>query len=97
MRMMLKATIPCENGNAAIKDGSIGRIIGKWSEQYKPEASYFTTDGGDRAAYFFFDLKDPSDIPSVAEPFFTGLNAKIEVQPVMNPQDLKAGLDKLKL
>jgi hypothetical protein len=96
MRMLMKVTIPCETGNAAIKDGSIGRILSKWSEQNKPEASYFAAEGGDRVAYFFFDLKDPSDIPSVAEPFFLGLGAKIDARPVMNAQDLKAGLEKLK-
>lgn len=97
MRMMLKVSIPNEAGNKAVKDGTIGKIIGQWSEQHKPEASYFVAQNGERCAYFFFDAKDATDIPSIAEPFFMGLNARIEAVPAMNPQDLKAGLDKLKM
>ena len=41
MRMMMKVTIPTEHGNKAVKDGTIGKIIGQWSEQHKPEAAYF--------------------------------------------------------
>jgi hypothetical protein len=95
MRMMLKVMVPNDGGNAAVKNGSIGKIIGQWSELHKPEAAYFAAEGGDRCAYFVFDMKDPSDMPSVAEPFFQGLNARIEARPVMNQQELKAGIEKL--
>ncbi len=44
-----------------------------------------------------FDLKDSSDLPRIAEPFFMGLNATVEFTPVMNADDLKAGLGKMKL
>jgi hypothetical protein len=97
MRMMMKVTIPTEHGNKAVKDGTIGKIIGQWSEQHQPEAAYFGTQNGDRAAFFVLDIKDASQVPAIAEPFFQGLNAKIEAFPVMNPQDLKAGLEKLRL
>lgn len=97
MRMMLKVSIPTEAGNKAVKDGTIGKILGQWSEQHKPEASYFVATNGERCAYFFVDIKDTTDIPSVAEPFFVGLNARIEFAPAMTPQDLKAGLEKLKM
>ena len=60
----------------------------------KPEAAYFTTEGGRRTAFLFFDLKDVSLMPMVAEPFFTNLNAGIEWSPVMNLEDLKSGIDK---
>jgi hypothetical protein len=42
-----------------------------------------------------FDLKDPSDIPSIAEPLFQSMNAKITLTPVMNAEDLMKGLEKL--
>jgi hypothetical protein len=42
-----------------------------------------------------FDLKDPSEIPAIAEPFFLNLNAKVEFSPVMNAEDLKKGLESL--
>jgi hypothetical protein len=95
MRTMMKVVIPNDGGNAAIKDGSIGKLIGQFLEQQHPEAAYFTSDGGERCAYFFFDMKDSTQIPPLAEPFFLGLNARVTFQPVMNPQDLKAGLDKM--
>lgn len=97
MRMMLKVSIPTEAGNKAVKEGTIGKIIGQWTEQHKPEAAYFVAQNGERCGYFFLDVKDATDIPSIAEPFFMGLNARIEAVPAMNPQDLKAGLDKLKM
>ena len=36
------------------------------------------------------DMKDPSELPALAEPWFLGLNAKFKIQPVMTPQDLAA-------
>jgi hypothetical protein len=97
MRMMMRVAIPNEGGNQAIKDGSIGTLMGKFLEEHKPEAAYFTADGGERVAYFFLDMKDSSDMPALAEGFFIGLNAHVTFQPAMNGQDLKAGLSKIKL
>jgi ATP-dependent DNA ligase len=34
-----------------------------------------------------------SEIAAIAEPFFAGLNARLQLQPVMNADDLKRGLD----
>lgn len=33
-------------------------------------------------------------IPTAAEPFFNTLNAKIEMVPAMNLEDMKAGVEK---
>jgi hypothetical protein len=97
MRMMMRVAIPCEAGNKAVKDGSIGRILGQWSEENRPEAAYFVSDQGTRTAYFFLDVKDSTQIPALAEPFFLGLNAQVDFSPAMNPQDLKTGLEKVKV
>jgi hypothetical protein len=53
-------------------------------------------EGGERTAYFFFDLKQPADIPKIAEPIFANLRAAIDVTPAMNIDDVKAGLGGLK-
>ena len=97
MRMMLRVVVPNDGGNKAVKDGSIGKIIGQFSEEHRPEAAYFVTEGGERTAYFFLDVKDVTQVPAMCEPFYMGLNARISMTPAMNPQDLKAGLEKVKV
>jgi hypothetical protein len=47
-----------------------------------------------RTGFLVFDLKDPSDIPAAAEPFFMSVQAKIDLSPVMTPEDVQAGLEK---
>ena len=92
MRMLLKATIPTELGNRAIKDGSFAKVMEATMAKLKPEAAYFVAERGRRCALFFFDMRDASDIPGIAEPLFVGLHAEIELVPVMNAADLKKGL-----
>jgi hypothetical protein len=94
MRMLMKIGMPVEAGNKAIKDGSMPKTVMAFVEQFKPEACYFIAEGGRRTGYFFFDLKEPSDIPSAAEPFFFALGASIEFTPAMNLEDMKAGIGK---
>lgn len=96
MRMMVRVTIPADAGSAGIKSGKLPQIIGETIARHKPEAAYFTADGGNRTAYFFIDLKDQSDMPSIAEPFFSEMNAEVDFQPVMTADDLKKGLAQLK-
>jgi hypothetical protein len=93
MRVLMKITIPIEGGNKAVRDGSIGKVIGDTIERVRPEAAYFGLEGGQRTAFFVFDLKDASQLPAIVEPCFHGLNAGVEITPVMNPQDLKTGLE----
>ena len=92
MRMMLKVTIPVEAGNKGIKDGSLARAMQSTAEQLKPEAAYFLADNGSRTALYFFDMQDASQIPSIAEPLFLGLNASLTMSPVVNADDLQKGL-----
>lgn len=89
MRVLLKVEIPVEAGNAAVVDGTLGSTIGQILEEQKPEAAYFMASNGKRAGFLFLDLKDPSQIPVIAEPWMIAFNATIECQPVMTPDDLK--------
>jgi hypothetical protein len=92
--MMMKVSIPVETGNKAIKEGGLAKTVMGFVEQMKPEACYFASEGGKRTAFFFFDLKDPTMIPSAAEPFFMNLHAAVELSPAMNLEDMKAGVEK---
>jgi hypothetical protein len=93
MRMLLRVSIPVESGNAAAKAGTLGSTIEKILADLKPEAAYFIADDdGNRSGSMVFDMRDQSQIPSVAEPWFLAFNAKVSIRPVMTPQDLaKAG------
>ncbi len=58
-------------------------------DELKPEAAYFAEENGKRTGFVFFDLKDTSQIPAVAEPWFLAFNAQVEFHPAMNLEDLK--------
>lgn len=92
MRMMLKASFPAEASNKAIHNGSFPLIMEKVMAKLQPEATYFLAFQGKRTMLAFFDLKDASMIPQIAEPLFSGMNAEVDFIPVMVPSDLQAGL-----
>jgi hypothetical protein len=73
MRFLLKVNIPTEAGNAATKAGKLGATIQSILADQKPEAVYFLDDGGMRTALVFLDIQDASQIPSVVEPWQTGV------------------------
>jgi hypothetical protein len=84
--------IPVDAGNASAKAGKLGTTIQSILADLKPEAAYFTDDNGQRTAFLFLEMKDASQIPAIAEPWFLAFNASIEIHPVMVPDDLsKAG------
>ena len=93
MRMLLRVSIPVEAGNAAARAGTLGSTVERILANLKPEAAYFfADDSGRRSGSIVFDMKDSSEIPSVAEPWFLAFNAEVSLRPIMNPQDLaKAG------
>ncbi|UXX94287.1 hypothetical protein N7U49_23350 [Streptomyces sp. AD2-2] len=96
MRMMLKASLDTEKANDAARSGTLGKLIQESLEQIKPEAAYFTAENGKRTALVFFDLKDPTDIPAISEPLFLNLGAELTYAPVMNSQEVEAGLGKVR-
>jgi hypothetical protein len=92
MRCALQIKIPAEAGNAAFKSGKLGESIAAFVEKWRPEAAYFFPREGQRSTLFIVNVDDPSQIPALVEPFFVGLNAEVELTPVMNFEDLKKGL-----
>src|SRR4051812_22692082 len=95
MRMLLKVQVPVDRGNAAIADGTLPQVIESAMRDLSPEAAYFAADEGMRAMFMVFDLADASQIPMVAERFFTGFGASVTMTPVMTIDDLRTGLEAL--
>jgi hypothetical protein len=92
MRFLVTATWDIEAGNGLAKSGTLGATVQSILEDLQPEAAYFTANQGKRTAVLVVDLADPSQLPAVAEPWFLAMNATVEFQPAMVPEDLaKAG------
>jgi hypothetical protein len=92
MRFLVKIKIPTVAGDRAISDHHFGPKMHDVLKEIGAEAAYFTAVDGHRGGYIIVDMKDASQIPSIAEPFFLWFNATVEIQPVMLPEDLqKAG------
>jgi len=88
MRVMLKAMMPVEAGNQAIRQGRISETIQSILDDQKPEAAYFIAEGGQRTAVLFLDIQDVSQLPALAEPWFLAFQASVEVTPAMTARDL---------
>jgi hypothetical protein len=89
MRMMIHVSFPVEAGNTGITSGKLTALVQKFIADQKPESAYFFADGdGRRSGIMVVDMKDTSEIPGLAEPWFLGLNASFKIWPVMTPQDL---------
>jgi hypothetical protein len=94
MRMLMRIQLPTEDGNRAIQDGSLPAVLEKAMQELEPEAAYFVAEDGKRTFYWFLDMQDQSDLPWVAERFFTGLNATVQTTPAMTFEDVQKGLAK---
>ena len=95
MRVLLTMQIPANKGSAALRDGSMQRTMEEFMNAVRPEAAYFAPEDGLRTAHIVFDMQDPSDMPPLLEPFFSTFEAKVELTPVMNADDLMAGLQRV--
>lgn len=96
MRYLLRVVIPHEPFNTYVREGTVGRLIGRILEETKPESVYFTEENGRRCALVVQNIDKNSQVPAVAEPWFLNFNADCHWQIAMTPDDLKqAGLEDL--
>jgi len=94
MKMLLSVAIPHEPFNSLVRNGKAGEVIRHILESIRPEVAYFTEQDGTRGGIFVVDVKNPSDVPALAEPFFLNFQADCKFRILMSPEDLqKAGLE----
>ena len=67
----------------------MGQTIQSILEEIKPEAAYFADMEGARGGYLVINMDDASQIPAIAEPLFLGLDATVQIHPVMTAEDLE--------
>lgn len=82
--------MPLEPFNSLVKQGTVGKVLGKIMEDLKPEAAYFTLEDGKRSALMVININKPGDYVKYAEPFFLQFNAQVKYDIVMSPEELRA-------
>jgi hypothetical protein len=82
------------SGERGDQERSLPEIMGKALASLDAQAAFFTSQDGIRTALIVFDMTDSSDIPSAAEPFYMAFDAQISFEPVMNADDMRAGVGK---
>ena len=93
MRMMMTVRMEVQAANRAIADGTLGPLMEDTMKRLQPEAAYFATRDGERTGFIYFDMARTDQIPGVAEPWFQATNAKVDFTPVMNAEDVAAGIE----
>ncbi len=95
MRTMVKFTIPTQEANPLVKDGSIGQTIESLMGNLQPEAAYFGPIEGKRGGFIVINMEEGSDVVTKLEHLWLELGATIELYPVATPDELRAGLQSL--
>ncbi|MEZ0068973.1 hypothetical protein ABIA32_005014 [Streptacidiphilus sp. MAP12-20] len=92
MRVLMIAKMDTEKANQAIQSNRLPEFMQTNLGRLQPESAYFTAVEGVRTAFIVFDLKEPAQMPSIAEPFFQELGANVTFSPAMNVEDVTRGL-----
>ncbi|GGV70015.1 hypothetical protein [Streptomyces griseoloalbus] len=96
MRVLLMATLDTQRSNELMNDGKMPEVMKGVFDRLQPEAAYFGPVRGQRTVLLVFDMTDSSELPPAGDPFFTEMNARVEVTPIMNAEDLQKGLSQLR-
>jgi hypothetical protein len=96
MRVMVKFSFPTtDDSNSWIRDGSMGQKMETILGNIQPEAAYFAPVDGKRGGYLVINMEEASELVTKLEPLFLELGAAIETTPVMVPDDLREGMQRL--
>jgi hypothetical protein len=63
-------------------DPNFLRKLEEYINKVKAEAAYFFEADGNRVASFIVDIQSADQIPVIAEPLFSGMDAHVELHPV---------------
>ncbi len=88
MRFLVKVTIPVEAGNQLVSDPQFGEQLRSILSGIKPETAYFAIEGGQRTIYLIVNVKDASQTPAIAEPFWLSMQASVAFTPIMTQADM---------
>lgn len=88
MRTLMLLQFPIEPFNTLTRNGTAAAKMKAILDEIKPEAAYFTAMEGHRGGILVVDVKKPSDIPLLAEPWFLTFNATVDFRIAMTPEDL---------
>ena len=95
MRTMVKFTIPTQETNPLVEDGSIGQTMESLLGKLQPEAAYFGPIDGKRGGFIVMNMEEESEVVTKLEPLWLELNATVVTFPVASPDGLRAGLQSL--
>ena len=95
MRFLVRAQVPTDGGNKLVKNPKFLQNLEDYMKKVNAEAAYFFEAGGERTFAFIVNMDTADMIPSIAEPLFQDLGAKVEFHPVMVIGDLKKALERL--
>ena len=92
VRFLVRAQISTDPGNKMVKNPKFLQNLEDYMKKVNAEAAYFFEAGGERTFAFIVNMDTADMMPSVAEPLFQDLGAKVEFHPVMVLDDLKKAL-----
>ena len=95
MRTMVKFTLPTQETNPLVEDGSVGQKMESLLGKLQPEAAYFGPVDGKRGGFIVINMEEESNVVTKLEPLWLGLNATVETYPVATPDKLRAGLQSM--
>ncbi|MFJ3789879.1 hypothetical protein [Kitasatospora sp. NPDC090091] len=95
MRALLEIELDTETTNALITDGTVRERFERIMSNLRPEAAYAFARNGRRCQIVVIDIADEASIPSICEPFWLEFNADVDLHLCMNPEELRAGLDRV--
>jgi hypothetical protein len=92
MRTIVRFKLPVEAGNEVVRSGKIGKVFEQLMADLKPEAAYFWPEGGERAGILVINIPDETWVAGVVERLCLGLGARVDMSPVMTPEDLQKSM-----